>query len=49
MSSSTKKPLIKPKHIDEAIETQWFDWEQKNGEYYGWMNMIISLKSDKNS
>lgn len=29
-----------PDEIANLVKSQWFDKEQNNGGYYGWMNMI---------
>lgn len=33
-------PQKSPDHIANMAKGQWFDGEQKNGAYYGWMDMI---------
>lgn len=37
------QPVMKdPDQIADMAKSQWFDGEEKNGEYYGWMKMIAN-------
>ena len=38
-----------PDQIAELAKSQWFDSEEKNGEYYGWMDMINKFDVDDTS
>lgn len=40
MAMTTGNSQNGPDQIANMAKGQWFDGEQKNGAYYGWMNMI---------
>lgn len=40
MSLTSESPKKTPHDIAYMAGFQWFEFELKNGEYYGWMDLI---------